>query len=123
MWKGEKQRRKVDEGGGKYMRQEGGGKDRIQSDNRIRADDDELKAELIQQKIRAVKCTVYILCEEKGIIIGGSEVGRYGKLNCSALARALGLNGSTTSVTHKVEKIRGNNDTLAATIALSEEET
>ena len=56
------------------------------------------------------------------MLIGGIEVGRYDKLNCSALVRSLGLNGSLTAATWKVERIIGNDDTLAATLELTEEE-
>ena len=71
---------------------------------------------------RAVACTVAILCEERGMLIGGNEVGLYGKLTCSDLARAFVLKGILTPVTRQVENIRGNNDTLAATLALAKEE-
>ena len=72
---------------------EGGGKERRRAYNSRRVYDDELKAELIKQRQRAVVCTVEILLEEKGMPIGVIEVGRYGKLTCSALARALVLMG------------------------------
>ena len=78
---------------------EGDGKDRR------RADDDELKDELIQQRQRAVLCAVVIFREEKGMIIGGIKVGSYGKPTCAALYRALGLNGSLTAFTCQVENI------------------
>ena len=45
------------------------------------------------------------------------------KAKFSALARALVLNGSLTSVTCQVENIRGDDDTLAATLALAEEDS
>ena len=56
------------------------------------------------------------------MLIGGIKVGRYGKLTLDDLVRALVLNGSLTEVTRQVENIRGNNDTLAATLSLNEEE-
>ena len=62
---------------------EGGGKDRRQ----------------------AVACAVVILREEKGMIIGGIKVGRYGKITRAALSIAFGLNGSIAKVTYQVEKI------------------
>ena len=71
---------------------------------------------------RAVTCAVVFLREEKGMLIGGIKVGRYGKLTLDDLGRALVLNGSLTEVTRQVENIRGNNDTLAATLSLNEEE-
>ena len=70
----------------------------------------------------AVTCAVVILCEEKGMIIGGTKVGRYGKITRDALSRAFGLNGSLTEFTCQMEKIQENDDTLAATLALTEEE-
>ena len=71
---------------------------------------------------RSVRCAVVILREEKGMIIGGIKVGRYRKITRDALSRAFGFNGSLTEVTCQVEKIRDNDDTLAATLALTEEE-
>ena len=56
------------------------------------------------------------------MLIGGIKVGRYGKIIRSALASSFCFYGSLTAVTRQVEKILGNNDTLAATLALSEEE-
>ena len=56
------------------------------------------------------------------MLIGGIEVGRYRNITLSALARALGLNGSLTEVTRQVENIQGKNDILSATFALIEEE-
>ena len=56
------------------------------------------------------------------MLIGGIEVGPYGELTCAALARALGLNGSLTEITHKAENIRGENDTISGTLAITEEE-
>ena len=76
-----------------------------------------------KDKRRAVSCAVAILHEEKGIIVGGIEVGRYGKLTCSVLVRAFCLNGSLTAVTRQLEEIQGNDEILADTIALTEEET
>ena len=63
-----------------------------------------------------------VLREERGVPIGGIGVGRYGTLTCAALDRAFGLKGILTSVTREVEKIRGENDILAATLAITEEE-
>ena len=83
---------------------EGGGKERRRAYNSRRVYD-ELKAELIQQRQRAVVCAVDIFLEEKGMPIGVIEVGRYGKLTCSALARALVFNGSLTELTCQVEKV------------------
>ena len=57
------------------------------------------------------------------MLIGGIKVGQYGKLTRAALARSLGFIGGLTAVTRQVEKILGNNDTLAVTLALTEEET
>ena len=54
-----------------------------------------------KDRIRAVTCTVAILREEKGRLIGEIKVGRYGKLTFSALAREFGLNGSLTTFTHQ----------------------
>ena len=71
---------------------------------------------------RAVAYAVAILREEKGMLIGGIKVGRYGNINRAALDRSFCLNGGPTAVTFQVENIRGNNDTLAVTIALTEEE-
>ena len=71
---------------------------------------------------RAVACADAILREERGMLIGGIKVGRYGKITHAALARAYGLKGGLTEVTCQVEKIRVNNDTLADTLALTEEE-
>ena len=51
---------------------------------------------------RAVACAVMILCEDKGMFIGGIEVGRYGNLNCDALARVLVLHGSLTAFNHQM---------------------
>ena len=62
---------------------EGGGKDRRQS----------------------FTCAVAILREEKGVLIGGIEVGHYNKLTRAALDRASGLNGSITAVTNQVKNI------------------
>ena len=56
------------------------------------------------------------------MLIGRIEVGRYGKLTRFALAISFGSKGSPTSVTCHVENILGNNDTLAATLALTKEE-
>ena len=92
------------------------GKDMRRADNRRQADDDESKDKLIQQRIRAVTCAVAFLREKKGMLIGVIEVGCYGKITCSALARALGFNGSVTAVTLKVENILGNDDTFYATL-------
>ena len=64
-------------------------------------------------------CAVVIFSEEKEMLIGGIEVGRYGKLSSDALAIALDLNGSIPSVTRKVEKIRGNDETLTVTVTLA----
>ena len=44
-----------------------------------------------EDRRQSVVCAVAILHEEKGIIVGGIEVGRYGKLTCAALARELVL--------------------------------
>ena len=52
-----------------------------------------------------IVCVVAVLREEKGMLIGVMEVGRYGKLTRAALSRAIGLNGSLTAVTLQVEKI------------------
>ena len=82
---------------------EGGGKERRRAYNSRRVYDDELKAELIKQRQRAVVCAVAILLEEKGVLIGVIQFGRYGKLTCSALARSLDLNGSLAEVTRQVE--------------------
>ena len=68
---------------------------------------------------RDVACAVTILCEEKEIIIGVTNVGRYIKLTRADLARQLGFNGSLIEFTRQVGKIRGNNDTLASTLALN----
>ena len=57
------------------------------------------------------------------MLIGGIKVGQYGKLTRATLARSLGFIGGLTAVTRQVEKILGNNDTLAVTLALTEEET
>ena len=54
------------------------------------------------------------------MLIGLIEVEIYHKLARSALAREFGLNGSLTEVTCQVENIRGENDILAATLALTE---
>ena len=64
-------------------------------------------------------CAVVIFSEEKEMLIGGIEVGRYGKLSSDALAIALDLNGSIPSVTRKVEKIIGNDETLTVTVTLA----
>ena len=56
------------------------------------------------------------------MIIGGIKVGCYGKITRSSLASSFYFRESPTEVTLQVEKILGNNDTLAATFALSEEE-
>ena len=64
----------------------------------------------------------FYLHEEKGILIGVIEVGRYGKLTRSSLAKAFGLNEILASVTFQVDNIQGNYDTLAATLALTKEE-
>ena len=56
------------------------------------------------------------------MLIGGIEVGRCINITLSALARALGLNGSLTEVPRQVEKIQGNNDILYSTFTLIEEE-
>ena len=58
-----------------------------------------------EDRRRAVACAVVILREEKGMLIGGTEVGRYGKLTRAALDIEFSLNGSLTVVTHQVEKI------------------
>ena len=50
-------------------------------------------------------CAVAIFREEKGILVGGIKVGRYGKLTPAALYIAFSLNVSLTSVTHQVENI------------------
>ena len=65
---------------------------------------------------------IAIFCEERAILIGGIEVGRYNKFNRAALDRAFGLNGSLTSGTRQVENISRKNDTLDSTLALTEEE-
>ena len=62
------------------------------------------------------------MCKEKGILIGGIEVGRYVKLTRAALARTFCFNENLTEVTCKLKNILGNDDTLAATLALTEEE-
>ena len=74
-----------------------------------------------QDRRRAVACAIAILREERGMIIGGIEVGHYGKITCGALARSFGLNGSITSVTLQVKNIQGTDENLAATLALTEE--
>ena len=51
------------EGSGKDSRRAVGGKERRQSDNRIQADNNELKTELIQQRQRYFTCAIAILCE------------------------------------------------------------
>ena len=56
------------------------------------------------------------------MLIGGIEVGHYGKLTRYALDREFVFKGGIIEVTFQVEKVRGNNDTIAATIALTEEE-
>ena len=56
------------------------------------------------------------------MLIGVIKIGCYGKLTRAALSRSLVLNGSLTEVTRQMENIRGNDDTLAATLALTEEE-
>ena len=71
---------------------------------------------------RAVACAVVILREEKGMIIGGIKVGHYDNLTRDSLARAFVLNRSLTVVTRQMEKIWGNDDTLDAILALTEEE-
>ena len=48
---------------------------------------------------QVVVCAINILREERGMIIGGIEVGRYVKINCADLDRSFGLNGSLTEVT------------------------
>ena len=48
---------------------------------------------------------IAILREERGMLIGGIEVGRYGNLTRDALARAFGLNGSLTTFKCQMEKI------------------
>ena len=58
--------------------------------------------------------------EEREMLIGLIEVEIYHKLARSALAREFGLNGSLTEFTCQVENIRGENDILAATLALTE---
>ena len=69
-----------------------------------------------------VACAVLILREERGMLIGGIEVGRYSKITRAALAIAFGLNGSLKEFIRQVENIRGNNDNLDATLALTKEE-
>ena len=61
-------------------------------------------------------CAIAILRAEKGMLIGVIDVVCYGKITCSALARALGFNGSVTAVTLKVENILGNDDTFYVTL-------
>ena len=56
------------------------------------------------------------------MLVGGIKFGRFGKLTCDTLARALGLKGGLIAVTHKVKKMRGNEDTFDSTIALTTEE-
>ena len=70
----------------------------------------------------AVAFAIVIFLEERGMLFGGIEVGRYGKLTCAALARAFILNVSLTVVTRQVKNIIGNNDTLSATLTLTKEE-
>ena len=41
------------------------------SSDRRQAGDDELKADLIQQIQIAISCAIAVLCEDKGVIIGG----------------------------------------------------
>ena len=53
------------------------------------------------------------------MLIGGIEVGFYDKLTRAALDREFGLKGIITAVTLQVDKIQGNNDTLAVTLALT----
>ena len=110
------------EGGGKDRRRAGGGKDTRRAYNRRELYDYELKPELIQNRRRAVTCAVEIFFEEKGMIIGGIEVGRYNSLTRAALDRELGLNGGLTAFTFQVDNIQGNHDTLSATLVLAEEE-
>ena len=78
---------RVGEGDGKDRIQVGGGKERRQAPDRRRADDDEMKAELLQQKQRASLCAVAILREEKGIIMWLIKVGLYRNQTHSYLAR------------------------------------
>ena len=115
-----KPRGRVGEGGGKDRRKACDVKDRRRAGNMIQADDDKLKAELIQQIKKSVACAVAILLEEEGVLIGGIKVGCYVNLTLDTLDIALGLNVSLTAVTYLVENIRGKDDTLAATIALTE---
>ena len=58
-----------------------------------------------KDRIRDVACAVTILHEERGIIIRGINVGRYGKLTCAALDRSFNFNGSLISFTCKVDTI------------------
>ena len=105
--------------GGNDMRRSGDGKENIRADDRRRAGGDELKAELLQHRQINFACAVAFLCEDKYMLIGWIEVGQYGKLTHSALSRALFLNESLAAVTRQVEKIRWNDDTLAATLVLA----
>ena len=56
-------------------------------------------------RIQAVTCTVVIFHEERGIIIWGIYVRRYGKLTRADLDRALIFNGSIIAFTRQVDKI------------------
>ena len=67
-------------------------------------------------------CTIAVLREEKEILIGLIEYGRYIKLTHVDLDRASGLNGIIAEVTLQVDNIRGDNNTLSDTISLTEEE-
>ena len=77
---------------------EGGGKDRRQ----------------------AFACVVKILYDDRRMLIGGIKVECYGKITRADLAREFILNGIIKEITHEVDKIRGNYDTLAATLSLTE---
>ena len=56
------------------------------------------------------------------MLIGGIKFGRYGKITRASLAITVFLNGSLVSVTCQVGNIRGNYDTLTASLSLTEEE-
>ena len=56
------------------------------------------------------------------MLVGLIKVGHCDKLTHDALVGSLGLNGSLTEFTRKVQNILGNNYALIYTLALTEEE-